>query len=323
MRYVSLAGTDLTVSAIALGCGNFGGIGSAPELFGRGDDEAAAFALLDAARDRGITLVDTANSYGGGRSEEWLGQWLASRNGARDELVLTTKVGNRVGPGPGNTGLGAPHIRDQVEASLRRLGTDRIDLYLAHEPDPRTPMDETVAAFDELVRAGKVRHYGLSNYSAGELAGAIEAARGLGAAWPANLQNGYSLLERSAPLDACARHGVAFTAYSPLAGGWLSGKYRAGESYPAGSRMTLRPQPYEDWVDDSTFRAIDALRGHAADRGVQLSTLALAWVLADPRVTAIVVGPRSPEQLAPAVDAVALAEDLTAADRDELAGLMP
>src|SRR5262245_37652683 len=131
MRYVRLGDTDLDVSVLALGCGNFGGIGSAPELFGRGEDEATAFALMDTARDNGITLFDTANSYGGGRSEEWIGRWLASR-GARDEIVLTTKVRSRVGPDPQDEGLSAGHIRRQIDASLRRLGTDRVDLYLAH-----------------------------------------------------------------------------------------------------------------------------------------------------------------------------------------------
>src|SRR5690242_9498642 len=128
MRYVRLGAGGPDVSVIALGCGNFGGIGSAPELFGRGDGDAAAFAVMDSAREQGITLFDTANSYGGGRSEEWIGRWLASR-GARDEVVLTTKVRNRVGPGPADEGLSARHIRTQIEASLRRLGTDRVDLY--------------------------------------------------------------------------------------------------------------------------------------------------------------------------------------------------
>src|SRR5262245_60967571 len=145
MEYVRLA--DLRASVIALGCGNFGGIGSIPELFGRGDDEATAFALLDAAREVGITLLDTANSYGGGRSEEWVGRWLASR-GARDEVVLTTKVGNQVGPQSTDEGLSARHIREQVEVSLRRLGTDRIDLNLTHEPDPAVPVEETLSTFD-------------------------------------------------------------------------------------------------------------------------------------------------------------------------------
>src|SRR5689334_18184226 len=173
MRYAPLGRSGLEVSVIGLGCGNFGGIGSAPELFGRGDDRDTAFALMDAAREAGVTLFDTANSYGGGTSEEWIGAWLASRPGARDEIVLTTKVRNRVGPDPEDEGLSARHVRQQIDASLRRLRTDRVDLYLAHEPDSATPIAETLGVFDELIRAGKVRHAGLSNYSGAEVDAAV------------------------------------------------------------------------------------------------------------------------------------------------------
>ncbi len=320
MRYVRLGRTDLEVSAIALGCGNFGGIGSVPELFGQGEDEQAAFALMDAAREHGVTLFDTANSYGGGRSEATIGRWLASRR-ARDEVVLTTKVRNRVGPGPDDEGLSARHIREQIEASLRRLGTDHVDLYLAHEPDPSVPLEETMAAFDGLVRAGKVRQVGLSNYGGRQVRAAAEVAAAGGLAAPANLQNSYSLLGRAAADDCfgvCAAHGIAFTAYSPLAGGWLTGKYRAGQPYPAGSRMTLRPDPYRDLEQPATFAALAALEQAAAGRGVPIATLALAWVLTDPGVTAVIVGPRRPEQLAPALAALDL--DLAQDERATLAG---
>ncbi len=305
MRYVRLGRTDLEVSVVALGCGNFGGIGSVPELFGQGEDERAAFALMDAARELGITLFDTANSYGGGRSETTVGRWLASRR-ARDEVVLTTKVRNRVGPGPGDEGLSARHIREQIEASLRRLGTDRVDLYLAHEPDHSVPISETMAAFEELIRAGKVRHAGLSNYDAEQVLAAVDAAAADGLAAPANLQNGYSLLDRRAAetFGVCAAHGIGFTAYSPLAGGWLTGKYRAGQPYPEGSRMTLRPDPYRDFEQPATFEALEELELAAAQRGASLATLGLAWVLTDPGVTAVIVGPWRPEQLAPAIEAL-------------------
>jgi len=315
MRYASIG--TLEVSVLGLGCGNFGGIGSAPELFGRGDDEPTAYALMDTAREHGITLFDTANSYGGGRSEEWVGRWLASRH-ARDEIVLTTKVRNRIGPNPEDEGLSAHHIRTQIDASLRRLGTDRVDLYLAHEPDPRVPVDETMAAFDELIRAGKVRQAGLSNYSGAQLAEAVDAANRVGAARPVNLQSGYSLLDRSAGDDAfatCAEHGVAFTAYSPLAGGWLAGRYRAGEPYPDGSRMTLRPEPYTQWQNFTTYQRIEDLERTARERGVTLSALALAWVVTDPAVAAAIVGPRRPDQLLDALGALDVRLDPTERDR--------
>src|SRR5262245_30399785 len=322
MRYVRLGRTDLDVSVLALGCGNFGGIGSAPELFGLGDDEDTAFRLMDAAREPGLRLFDTANAYGGGRSEEWIGRWMASRR-SRDDIVLTTKVRNAMGPRPEDEGLSAQHIRGQIEASLRRLGTDRIDLYLAHAPDPGTPLEETLTAFDELIRAGTVRHTGLSNFTGREVAAAAEVADRLGIAAPVNLQSGYSLLEREAAADAfevCARHGVGFTAYSPMAGGWLSGKYRAGQPFPPGSRMTLRPEPYQRWRNEQTFRAIEALGEWAAARGLTLPALALAWVLTDPDVSAIVVGPRRPDQLDSAL--TALDVTLSAAERAELAAIV-
>lgn len=308
MRYRPLGNTALQVSVLALGCGNFGGVGSVPELFGRGDDRDTAFTLMDAARDCGISLFDTANAYGGGTSEQWVGQWLASR-GARAEVVLTTKVRNRVGP---DEGLSARQIREQIDASLRRLGTDCVDLYLAHAPDPQVPIDETLRAFDELVAGGKVRYAGLSNYLGAKLAAAAGAAA-RNRIVLANLQSGYSLLDRTAAGDfpLCAEHGIGFTAHSPLAGGWLSGKYRSGQPFPAGSRMTLRPQPYQQWCTDATYTAIGELDQVARDRGLPLATLALAWVLTDPDVTGAVIGPRRPEQLAQAVAAldVALTDD--------------
>ena len=323
MRYVRLGRTDLEVSVLALGCGGFGGVGSAADLIGRGDDEQAAFALMDAAREHGITLFDTANAYAGGRSEEWIGRWLASRS-AREQVVLTTKVRNRVGADPADEGLSARHIREQVEASLRRLRTDVIDLYLAHEPDPAVPIEETLTAFDELIRAGKVRHAGLSNFSGAQVAEAGEVAARARVAAVVNLQSGYSLLDRTAAADAfdvCARLGIGFTAYSPLAGGWLSGKYRSGEAFPAGSRMTLRPQPYEGWLNPATFAGIQALGWAAAERGIPLTQLALAWVLTDPGVCAAIVGPRRPQHLADAV--AALDVMLTQQEREAIATLVP
>lgn len=289
---------DLDVSVLGLGCGNFGGVGSAPELFGQGETEPEAHALLDAAREQGITLLDTANSYGGGRSEEWLGRWLNSRK-ARDEMVITTKVGNAVGPGPADRGLSAAHIRAQVEASLRRLRTDRIDLYLIHAPDPETPLEETLTAFEDLVRAGKIRHFGLSNVDAETVVRAAPHR-------PANVQIGHSVLEPAdaSTLKACAGNDIGVTAYSPLAGGWLARDYRPGQPYPPGSRMTLRPEPYRDIEDRARAGTIDALRAEAGKRGVPLPVLAMAWVLADPMIAGVIIGPRRPDQLAPAIAAL-------------------
>jgi aryl-alcohol dehydrogenase-like predicted oxidoreductase len=318
VRDVMLGESGLAVPVLFLGCGNFGGIGSPPELYGLGDDKETAFALMDAALAAGVRMFDTANSYGGGVSEDWIGQWLASR-GVRDEVLLTTKVASPMGPGPEDRGLSRRHIRTQVEASLRRLRTDRIDLYLAHGPDESTPIHETIGTFDELVRAGTIAHYGLSNLDRAGLEQAMTAVDELNATGPANLQNAYSLLDRaesSALFDVCARAGIGFTAYSPLAGGLLTGKYRADQPPPPGSRLALRPDAFGTLNVDDALTAVNGLAAAAERRGVPLPALALAWALTDPGVTALLIGPRSPAQLTSMCAAVDI--ELTETERAEL-----
>lgn len=295
---------------LTLGCGNFGGIGSAPELFGRGESRDEAFALMDAAWELGIRSFDTAPSYGGGRSERWLGEWMADR-GCRP--FVTTKVFHSVTGDPADKGLAPDRIRRELRGSLDRLGLERVDLYLAHEPDPDTPLDDTLAAFRELIQEGVVGAVGASNVDVEYL------EQGLGVfTW---VQNSYSLLDRGSEdvLALCAREGIGFSAFSPLAGGWLTGKYRRGESFPAGSRMTLRPEPYDHLLDDRIFAALDALAEAAHARGVDSATLALAWLLADERVSTVIVGPRRPEHLEPARAALEL--ELTPDERSELTAL--
>jgi aryl-alcohol dehydrogenase-like predicted oxidoreductase len=298
---------SLAVSRLILGCGNFGGIGSAPAFHGQGETEAQAFELMDRAWEAGIDAFDTADAYGGGRSETWIGRWLRAKGSSvRDRLVLTSKVFNPVGPGPDERGLGRVHILRQIDASLARLQTDRLDLYLMHEWDPETPLEETLRAFDDLVRAGKVRSIGASNVTAEQVSRALGTSARHGWAPLRCVQNSFSLLDRSAEpelLPACVENGVAFTAFSPLAGGWLTGKYRAGRSYPEGSRMTLRPEPYLHLSTERVFRGLAALEAAARERGVATSTLALAWVLAQPGVAAAVIGPRKPSHLEQALAA--------------------
>jgi aryl-alcohol dehydrogenase-like predicted oxidoreductase len=301
------------VRRFALGCGNFGGIGSSPAFFGAGESREEAFALMDAAWELGIDSFDTADAYGGGRSESWIGEWMRER-GVRP--VLCTKVFHPVEGDPDDRGLAPERIRRQLEGSLDRLGVERIDLYLAHEPDPATPVEETVGAFDELRREGRIGAFGLSNAAAGDLERALATAR------VACVQNSFSLLERADEADVlplCARHGVAYAAFSPLAGGVLTGKYRAGEQPPEGSRLATRPGPYAALATPATLEAVDAFAGAAAKRGVDAATLALAWLLADERVTTIVLGPRRPAHLTPARRALDVA--LTPAERDELTAL--
>src|SRR6185436_9614172 len=167
MDYRRLGSTGLRISPLGLGCGNFGGVGSAPAFYGMGETEAQAFALMDRAFDAGVNFFDTADAYGGGRSEAFIGRWLKTKGpGARDQLLLSSKVFNPIGPGPNDRGLSRRHILRQVDASLGRLQTDRLDMYLIHEPDPDTPLEETLRALDDVVRQGKVLYIGASNIEA-------------------------------------------------------------------------------------------------------------------------------------------------------------
>jgi aryl-alcohol dehydrogenase-like predicted oxidoreductase len=247
-----------------------------------------------------------------------IGRWLRAR-GTRDQVVLSTKVFNRMGPGPNDGGLSRRHVMRAVEDSLRRLQTDWIDLYVTHDVDPETPLDETLRALDDLVHQGKVRYVGASNIEAWRLGKALWTSDRLGLARFEGVQNEYNLLNRAIEaevLPLAADQGLAVTPFSPLAGGFLTGKYGPDREHPAGSRMTLRPEPYRGLLSAGTFRALDALRAEAAEWGVSMPALALAWVHRHPLVTAALIGPRSVDQLAPAVESLQVT--LTAADRDRI-----
>src|SRR5438132_1558944 len=304
-----LGRSALMVPRIALGCGNFGGVGSAPEFFGQGLSEDQAFELMDAAWQFGITHFDTADAYGGGRSELSIGRWIASR-GVRPQL--TTKTYNPMAAGADH-GLRPERIARQLSMSLERLGVDRVELYLAHDFDPEVPLAESFGALDQAQAEGRIGAYGVSNFGAAQLAAALAAGA------PQAVQNSYSLLDRRDGADLlalCAEQDVAYLAFSPLAGGWLTGKYRRGEPFPAGSRMTQRPEPYRGLVTGATYDMLDRLGELAAGRGVSMAGLALAWLLADPRVTQVVIGPGRPDHLAPVREA--LQHPLTAAELSDI-----
>jgi aryl-alcohol dehydrogenase-like predicted oxidoreductase len=305
MRYETLGAAGPRVPAVILGCGNFGGIGSPQQFRGKGDNRDTAFEVMDAARDNGITMFDTADAYAGGDSERWIGEWLASRR-AHGEIALTTKVG---GPVEFGSGLSRDHVRRAIDASLTRLGVERVELYLAHGPDDSVPIEETIGVFEELVQAGKIGAYGVSNVDAGQLRAVTDVGS------PVNVQNGYNLFDRLEQSEVL-KADVGLTAYSPLAGGLLTGKHRGGEPYQAGSRMALRPPELTDLTMERAFEALPRLAAIADRHGVSLTTLALAWVLTDPGVTAAVVGPRSAEHLRPLVAAAEV--ELTAEQRAEL-----
>ncbi len=295
------------MTRVVLGCGNFGGIGSKPSLFGQGTSREEAFRLLDAAWDMGITTLDTADAYGGGRSESFIGEWLRTKDSdVRARIVIVTKTFNPMEEGA-DRGLSRSRIRRQVGTSLERLGIDRLPLYMTHAWDPDVAQEETLGAFDELVREGIVGAVGASNYTAEQVAEALELSALEGLTRYEWVQNAFSLLEqgdRQTMFPLCHEHGLGYAPFGPLAGGWLTGKYRRGEEAPAGSRMTLRPEGGEGYRTDATFTALEAFERDAQTRGVSMAALALAWLLHVPELTAIVVGPNDVAQLTPVRDAL-------------------
>jgi aryl-alcohol dehydrogenase-like predicted oxidoreductase len=319
-----LGRSGIAVSRVILGCGNFGGIGSAPAFFGQGTSREDAFRLMDAAWELGITTFDTADAYGGGRSETAIGEWLATKDAVvRDGIVVTTKTFNPMSDGADH-GLARARILRQVETSLRRLGLERIPLYMTHDWDPDVPVEETLGALDQLVTRGTIGAAGCSNVTGEQLAEALEISALEGLTRFEWVQNGFSLLEqrdREIVFPVCHEHALGYTPFSPLAGGWLTGKYRRGEAPPPGSRMTLRPEPYTGYDTPAVWSALEAFEREAAERAVSPAGLALAWALAVPEVTAVVVGPGRVEHLDPVREALATA--LTPAERDRVGDLFP
>jgi len=319
-----LGRSGVAVTRIVLGCGNFGGVGSSPAFFGQGIPKDEASRIMDAAWELGLTTFDTADAYGGGRSETWIGEWLATKGSAvRDAITIETKTFNPMDAGEDH-GLSRPRLRRQLEASLRRLGVERVALYMAHDFDPDTPHEETLATFDELVRDGKIGAVGASNFTAEQLAEAVEISELEGLIRYEWVQNSFSLLDRAdaeTVFPVCHEHGLGFEVFGPLAGGWLSGKYRRGQPYPEGSRMTQRPDSYLRYANDRVFDALEALEREALGRGVSMAGLAIAWLLGVAEVSAVVVGPTRVEQLEPVREALAL--DLTPAEHAHLRGLFP
>lgn len=299
MRSEPLDGSDLVVSRVGLGCNNFGG---------RLDLEGTR-AVVDAALEAGITFFDTADVYGNrGGSERFLGEVLAGR---RDRVVLATKFGNDMGEGRNGSAEYAPRA---LRASLERLNTDHVDLFYYHHPDGATPIAETLAAMQELVREGLALAIGCSNFSAAQLQEAEDLARANGGPRFVAVQNHYNLLEREAEGDVlplAERLGVAFVPYFPLASGLLTGKYRRGEPRPQGTRLERRP------IDDAAFDRLDALTAFARDRGRTLLELAIAALAAQPGIPSVIAGATSPEQVR--ANAAAADWELTPDDLAELA----
>jgi aryl-alcohol dehydrogenase-like predicted oxidoreductase len=276
---------ELEVSEVGLGCNNFG----------RRLDLDGTRAVIDAALAAGVNFLDTADTYGGGESEKLIGQVLKGRWG---EVVIATKFGmaakgaNGEPTGPRGS---AAYIRQAVEASLRRLGVDTIDLYQYHQPDGVTPIEETLGALNELVQAGTVRFIGCSNFTAAQLAEAAQVAEREGYASFVSLQNEYSLLEREIERDVlpeCERRGVAVLPFFPLASGLLTGKYRRGQEGPEGARLSGGPV-----ADEETFDRLEKLAEFCDRRGIEPIDVAIGWLLARPQIASVIAGATKPEQV--------------------------
>ncbi len=297
MQYTRLGRTGLQVSRLCLGT----------MTFGLQCEERTSVAIMDKAFGAGVTFFDTADVYplGGtgdtvGRTEEIVGRWL---HGRRDRIILATKCFGRSGPNRWDQGNSRKHILDAVDASLRRLNTDYIDLYQLHGPDPETPIDETVRALEDVVRSGKVRYVGCSNFLAYQVARAIGRSEALGVVRFDSVQPRYNLLFREIErelLPLCREEGIGVIPYNPIAGGLLSGKHNRDSGPEEGSRFTLgtAAERYQDrYWHEAMFETVEQLRPIANDAGMALPQMAVAWVLANPAVTAPIIGASRPEQL--------------------------
>jgi aryl-alcohol dehydrogenase-like predicted oxidoreductase len=291
MRTRPLGRTDLEVSVIALGSWlTFGGSVGAED----------SIACIRRAFELGVTLFDTANVYERGGAEEVLGRALATL--PRGDVVVATKVFGEMGPGPDDRGLGERHVRDQCDSSLRRLGIEVIDLYQCHRYDPETPLEETCRVMDELVRAGKIRHWGVSEWTPDQMRAAVDLCEREGMTPPATDQPRYSMLQREVErevLPTCAELGLGVLAFSPLAQGVLTGKYRDVDAVPEGSRATTPAGAgfVARFLNEPTLARVAELRAIAEDVGLPLARIALAWTLRRPEVTSAIVGATTPSQV--------------------------
>ena len=309
MDYRQFGSAGMRVSPIALGC----------MTFGREIDEAVSMPIIRRALDAGINFFDTANVYGRGASEEILGRAL---KGVRDRVMIASKFFGQMGDAPNERGASRYHILTSIEASLRRLQTDRIDLYQIHRFDPETPLDETLRALDDLVRAGKVRYIGCSNFAAWQVVKALWISDLEHFVKFVSVQPRYNVIFREPETDLlpmCVSEGLAVIPYSPLAGGFLTGKYQPGAPIPPDSRLASAAWYQDIYVKEKNFRVIAALDKYAQARGASKEQLAIAWVMSHPAVTAPIVGARTVAQLETALAALEL--KMTQEERDAITKL--
>ena len=310
MEQRRLGTSGFTVPLLGLGTNNFGGR----------SDEAASLKVIDASIDIGANFFDTANIYTGTKSETIIGKALKGR---RDKVILTTKFGMSTGPGPNMQGGSRGHILSELDTSLRRLQTDYLDLYQMHMVDRSTPIEETLRTLDDLVRAGKVRYIGCSNYDAWHLVEALHTSRALNLNAFVSVQPYYNLLRRGIERElapACEAYDIGIIPYFPLESGFLTGKYRPGEGAPSGTRFDKTPT-FQAKLNEGNFAILDALESFAAERGHTVGELAMAWLAARPQVCSVISGASTPEQVQ--ANAKGLEWKLTAEDLAEIDKIVP
>ncbi len=310
MEYRRLGRSGLEVSTVGLGTNNFG----------RRMDPKQTDRVIQQAAELGINLLDTSNSYSNGVSEEYIGK---SVKGIRSQFVLATKVATPTGKGPNQGGASRIHIMEQVEASLKRLGTDYIDLYQMHYTDPNTPIEETLTTLDDLVKQGKVRYIGCSNYAAWQVSEAILTSRALQVESYVSAQPEYSMLNRAVEKElvpCCKAYGVGILPYFPLANGFLTGKYRRGQPAPDGTRLAEPSGRGAAILTEANYDVLEGLEAFATGRGRSMVELAIAWLLANPQVGSVIAGATKPEQLV--ANAKAAEWHLTAQEMQEIEGIL-
>ena len=306
MEYNKLGNSGIQVSRLGLGTNNFGWR----------NDEESAIAVVNQALELGINFIDTADIYGRGKSEEFIGQAIKGR---RSQVIVATKFGYKIGKGPNDKGASRAYIIRSVEASLRRLQTDYIDLYQIHVPDPLTPVAETMRTLDDLVRSGKVRYIGCSNFAAWQLCEALWVSRSEHLNPLISVQPRYNLLDRqieSELVPCCQAYDIGIIPWGPLIGGFLTGKYRQGEPAPADSRLSQPLPLYDKIMTDENWQKLAKLEAFATQREHTVGELAIAWLLAKPCVSTVIAGARKPEQLT--ANVTALEWELSAAEVSEV-----
>jgi aryl-alcohol dehydrogenase-like predicted oxidoreductase len=304
MEYRTLGGSGTLVSSFCLGT----------MTFGAETDESGSHAQLDRFLERGGNFIDTADVYTRGASESIIGRWLASRSGARDRIVIATKGRFPMGDGPNDAGLSRVHLARALEASLRRLHTDVIDLYQAHAWDPLTPLEETLRFFDDAVSAGKIRYAGVSNFTGWQLQKAAMLTGQLGLAPIVTLQPQYNLLARDIEWElvpVCENENIGILPWSPLGGGWLTGKYKRDTAPTGATRLGENPargvEAYDGRNrDERTWQVLDAVRGVAEARGITMTAVSLAWLVDRPAITSVILGARTLAQLDDSLTAAGL-----------------